>query len=104
MEQTKNVNLKIEFSGGLELLLQDSKKPKFDIVVDANSSMKEVIKFLRDKYIKERPELFSDASHGTIRPGVLVIINGSDWELENGLKYVVQDNDELVFISTLHGG
>lgn len=38
------------------------------------------------------------------RPGVLVIINGSDWELEDGLNYKVQDGDELVFISTLHGG
>jgi ubiquitin related modifier 1 len=33
-----------------------------------------------------------------------VLINDADWELEGGLEYVVQDGDEIVFISTLHGG
>jgi hypothetical protein len=38
------------------------------------------------------------------RPGILVLINDTDWELEGGLSYVVQNNDTIVFISTLHGG
>jgi ubiquitin related modifier 1 len=38
------------------------------------------------------------------RPGILVLINNSDWELEGEIEYVLQDGDEIVFISTLHGG
>jgi len=38
------------------------------------------------------------------RPGILVLINGVDWELEGGLEYVVEEEDEISFISTLHGG
>lgn len=38
------------------------------------------------------------------RSGILVLINGADWELEGELEYVLQDRDEIVFISTLHGG
>jgi len=38
------------------------------------------------------------------RPGILVLINSADWELEGELNYQLQDKDELVFISTLHGG
>jgi len=38
------------------------------------------------------------------RPGILVLINDTDWELEGEGDYVVRDNDEIVFISTLHGG
>ena len=38
------------------------------------------------------------------RPGILVLINDSDWELEGEADYVLQPNDEIVFISTLHGG
>lgn len=38
------------------------------------------------------------------RPGILVLINDADWELESELDYVLQDRDEIVFISTLHGG
>ena len=38
------------------------------------------------------------------RPGILVLINDTDWELEDGLEYVLRDKDTIVFISTLHGG
>jgi ubiquitin related modifier 1 len=38
------------------------------------------------------------------RPGILVLINDADWELEGEEEYVLQDGDEIVFISTLHGG
>lgn len=38
------------------------------------------------------------------RPGILVLINEVDWELEGTLDYCLQPSDALVFISTLHGG
>ena len=38
------------------------------------------------------------------RPGILVLINDSDWELEGGLDYMVQNRDTITFITTLHGG
>jgi len=38
------------------------------------------------------------------RPGILVLINDADWELEGELEYELKDKDEVVFISTLHGG
>ena len=38
------------------------------------------------------------------RPGVLVLINDADWELEGGDEYEVKDNDNIFFVSTLHGG
>ena len=44
------------------------------------------------------------ASAPCSRPGILVLINDVDWELEGTLEYVVQPSDTLVFISTLHGG
>lgn len=40
----------------------------------------------------------------TRRPGILVLVNDADWELEGELEYELQDKDEIVFISTLHGG
>lgn len=38
------------------------------------------------------------------RPGVLILINENDWELEGGLKAPLKANDSVLFISTLHGG
>jgi hypothetical protein len=38
------------------------------------------------------------------RPGVLILINENDWELEGGLDAELNANDSILFISTLHGG
>lgn len=38
------------------------------------------------------------------RPGILVLINDADWELEGQEAYELQAGDEVVFVSTLHGG
>jgi len=66
------------------------------------TTMKDLIAWVRDNLLKGRPELF--VSGETVRPGILVLINDADWELEGGLEYTLKDNDDIVFISTLHGG
>jgi len=38
------------------------------------------------------------------RPGVLVLVNDADWELEGAGEYELEEGDEIAFISTLHGG
>lgn len=38
------------------------------------------------------------------RPGVLVLVNDADWELEGEDKYELKKNDNILFVSTLHGG
>jgi ubiquitin related modifier 1 len=38
------------------------------------------------------------------RPGILVLINDADWELEGENSYKLQKNDHIMFVSTLHGG
>lgn len=38
------------------------------------------------------------------RPGILVLINDADWELEGEERYELQSGDNIVFVSTLHGG
>jgi ubiquitin related modifier 1 len=34
----------------------------------------------------------------------LVLINDADWELEGEEKYELADGDDILFVSTLHGG
>ncbi|KAI9229606.1 MAG: ubiquitin-related modifier 1 [Piptocephalis tieghemiana] len=69
---------------------------------EGNVEMRHVIAHVKEQYLKERPELF--VSDETVRPGILVLINDADWEIEGQLDYQVQDGDTIVFISTLHGG
>jgi len=41
---------------------------------------------------------------GNVRPGILVLVNDADWELEGERECVLGEGDEVVFVSTLHGG
>lgn len=38
------------------------------------------------------------------RPGILVLINDADWELEGEGQYELKKDDNILFVSTLHGG
>jgi ubiquitin related modifier 1 len=64
--------------------------------------MKDLIEELRAKHLKDKEEMFIQA--GTVRPGIIVLINDTDWELEDTVSYSLQPNDKIAFISTLHGG
>ncbi|KAF7341980.1 Ubiquitin-related modifier 1 [Mycena venus] len=109
-----SVSLKVEFSGGLELLFSNQRSHKLSVPAlvpttygDSASDTKPaditfLIHYLRDNLLKERVELFME--NGTVRPGILVLVNDTDWELEGEGDYVLKDGDEIVFISTLHGG
>lgn len=58
--------------------------------------------WIKDNLLQERPELFIQGE--SVRPGILVLINDSDWELMGETDYNLEANDKIVFISTLHGG
>ncbi|XP_061184644.1 ubiquitin-related modifier 1 homolog isoform X3 [Saccostrea echinata] len=72
----------------------------FDI--DLQWKIRNLLTYIRDNLLKERPELFMQGD--TVRPGILVLVNDADWELLGELDYELQPNDRIVFISTLHGG
>ncbi|KAF8950039.1 ubiquitin-related modifier 1 [Flammula alnicola] len=113
------ISLKIEFGGGLELLFSNQRSYRIDVpslVPTDNSTnasslagketkpvdVNYLIHHMRDHMLKERVELFME--NDTVRPGILVLINDTDWELEGEGEYPLKDGDEVVFISTLHGG
>ncbi|KAJ7198595.1 ubiquitin-related modifier 1 [Mycena pura] len=108
------ISLKVEFSGGLELLFSNERTHKLSVPAtvpksygDASGETKPaditfLVHHLRDNHLKERVELFME--NATVRPGILVLVNDTDWELEGEGDYVLKDGDEIVFISTLHGG
>ncbi|KAI9217768.1 ubiquitin-related modifier 1 [Blastocladiella britannica] len=100
----KSISLKLNFSGGMENLFGGTKSTQVTFPVEAagKGRIAELLVWIRDNLLKERAELFLDGE--SVRPGILVLINDADWELEGELEYELQDRDEIVFISTLHGG
>eukprot|EP00884_Botryococcus_braunii_P002077 jgi/Botrbrau1/11870/Bobra.126_2s0005.1 len=97
------VKIKIELSGGLELLFGKERVHFVDIPEgDRQVTVGDVLIWARDNLLTERPELFMKKD--TVRPGILVLINDEDWELSETSQTKVVDGDTIAFISTLHGG
>ncbi|MCL4128887.1 UNVERIFIED_CONTAM: hypothetical protein GTU68_020349 [Idotea baltica] len=70
----------------------------------AVDSLRDLLRWLRVEsgFLSQKPDLFF--SGDTVRPGIIVLINDSDWELCEELDYRLMDGDRIAFISTLHGG
>ncbi|XP_058644623.1 ubiquitin-related modifier 1 isoform X2 [Onychostoma macrolepis] len=104
------LGLQLEFGGGAELLFDGVKNHHVTLPGQSDPwDMKQLLAWIRGNMLKERPELFMQ---GDTVPGILVLINDADWELmenmywrqDGELEYQLQDQDNVVFISTLHGG
>lgn len=89
------------YSGGLEALFNDHKYLTVTPPPSV-SNLGDLIKWVKNSLITHRHDLFADGDK--LRPGVLVLVNDVDWELENTTEYSLQSNDRIAFISTLHGG
>ncbi|WMV11351.1 hypothetical protein MTR67_004736, partial [Solanum verrucosum] len=91
--------------GGLELLCDSVKSHNINVDPqdgEEQLTMKNLLSWVRTNVIKERPEMFMKGD--SVRPGVLVLVNDTDWELSGQLETVLEEKDNVVFISTLHGG
>ncbi|KAG9019147.1 Ubiquitin- modifier 1 [Tulasnella sp. 427] len=106
--KTPTLNIKLEFGGGMELLFSNKRSHRVSVPSQADDAAHRpadvdyLIRWMRDNILTERVELFMEGD--TVRPGILVMINDVDWELEGEGEYVLKEGDEVVFISTLHGG
>jgi ubiquitin related modifier 1 len=78
----------VELAGGLDLLFGNKKSLSLDAPA-APLTMRGVISLLREHHLRERPELFVQGE--SVRPGILVLINEVDWELEAQLEAEVKD-------------
>ncbi|KYQ92073.1 hypothetical protein DLAC_06911 [Tieghemostelium lacteum] len=96
------MKIKVELSGGLELLFNKIKTHEITFDDKKSIPLKDLIIWMKDNLLTERENLF--IVDGTVRPGILVLINEADWELYGGIGYDVEDGDNIIFISTLHGG
>ena len=95
-----SITIQVELSGGLELLFNNEKNHTVEI--PEGSTLQQLLFYVRDNLLRERPEMFLDGS--TVRAGVLVLINDTDWELCEKETTVLENKDNVTFISTLHGG
>jgi ubiquitin related modifier 1 len=91
--------INVTFSGGCEILFGTR---NLQIQVPAESNLGALVVLLKDRIV-ERPDQFI-VGNNTLRPGILALVNDTDGDLLGGSEYVLEDKDEISFISTLHGG
>ncbi|EHY56695.1 Ubiquitin- modifier 1 [Exophiala dermatitidis] len=101
------ITVTVEFTGGLEMLFDNVAKHELTLSKTADDgkppTVGYLVKYICDNLMKDsRKELF--VLDDAVRPGILVLINDSDWELEGEDKYELQNRDNVLFVSTLHGG
>lgn len=89
-----------KFLGGFRNI---SGKSKIRLEFKTPVSLREAIK----KMTEELPALqkaLIDRELGDPRPNSLILVNGKEISILNGLETVLKDGDEVVFIPVLHGG
>ncbi|XP_065551829.1 ubiquitin-related modifier 1 [Lathamus discolor] len=97
------VSLQVEFGGGAEFMFDGVKKHQVTLPCQPEPwDIRNLLQWIKENLLKDRPELFMQGE--SVRPGILVLINDADWELMGELDYKLQDQDTVLFISTLHGG
>lgn len=97
----------MEFLGGLDQTFGGIKNTK--CILDQQQLQNDItianlIDYLASNLITNEKDLEMFIQDGTIRPGILVLINDTDWELEDKEDYILEDGDLVSFTSTLHGG
>ncbi|CAF3445841.1 unnamed protein product [Fusarium graminearum] len=101
------LSIDVEFSGGLEMLFSNKRQHALSIPAVGQDGKPADIAYLINYLCQNvmddsRKDLFVLDSH--LRPGILVLINDADWELEGEEAYEIQSGDNILFVSTLHGG
>ncbi|MGD0070721.1 MAG: MoaD/ThiS family protein [Candidatus Bathyarchaeia archaeon] len=92
--------LTIKFIGALRHL---SGKTQLTINFQEGMSLKELV----TKISQQMPKLektFSDQQLNDSRSNALILINGREISVLNGLETKLNDGDEIVFVPVVHGG
>ena len=101
------MKITLGWQGGAEALFGNVRERKVDLSTVEGSSgwtLRDLLVWLKREsgFVTGNEELFFNGE--SIRNGIMVLVNDADWELLGELEYKLEANDEIVFISTLHGG
>ncbi|KAK6201384.1 ubiquitin-related modifier 1 [Scheffersomyces amazonensis] len=99
------IKVKVEFLGGLDIISSSVREHKCSIPLEeGEATMKDLIEYVTKNIITDAKDIPVFIEDDTVRPGILVLINDTDWELEGMEDYVLESGDVFTFTSTLHGG
>lgn len=99
------IKVKVEFLGGLDTISNKVREHKVVLPMEeGQATMRDLVDHVADNVVADAKDKSVFLQDGSVRPGILVLINDTDWELEDKEDYVVESGDVFTFTSTLHGG
>lgn len=99
------IKVKVEFLGGLDIISNKVREHKVVVPLEeGEATMKDLVDYISKTLITDPKDIPVFIDQDTVRPGILVLINDTDWELEGGEDYEIESGDVFTFTSTLHGG
>jgi molybdopterin synthase sulfur carrier subunit len=90
----------VKFIGSFRTI---SGKDKLALKLAGSATLRKVVK----KIVHELPRLkqiLIDPELGEPRANMLILVNGKEISVLQGLETVIKDGDEVVFVPVLHGG
>jgi len=94
------VAVKVKFVGSFRSL---SGKTRLAVKLENTASFGEVVR----KIVEVLPglqEALIDPEFGSPKANMLVLVNGKEISVLNGLETMIKDGDEMVFVPVVHGG
>ena len=78
-------------------------KSNFAAKIKDNISLRETVKTVAEE-LPEIREVIGNRKSLHFRPNTLVLVNGREISVLNGLDTTLKDGDEIVFVPVSHGG
>lgn len=116
--------LTLQLGGGAEILFNGKREHKIEVSIgeDENFTINALLKWILLNMLNkcDRSDLL--IINGTVRPGILLLVNDTDWEVLDGVSVFVlmqhllfirfsfqlhtklHKDDVVTLLSTLHGG
>jgi len=85
----------VKFVGSLRSL---AGKGKLAMELGKMASLMEIMKRMAEESPKLKPALANS------KAGMLILVNGKEVSVLNGLETMLKDGDEVVFVPVIHGG
>ncbi|CAH0387598.1 unnamed protein product [Bemisia tabaci] len=100
----KELKVNIEFMGGAEMMFDNQKKLNVTLPpAECKWTIRSLLAYMK-VHCAKGGGLERFFTGDSVTPGILCVINDQDWELLDTLNYELEPNDNIIFISTLHGG
>ena len=95
------VSVRVKLVGSFRVL---SGKSRVMVRLGAGATVKDVVQKLVESFPVEFGDALVDPVLGEPQPNALILVNGREVGVLDGVGTVVRDGDEVVFVPVAHGG